>query len=736
MRIKLQDQPFRILILLLERPGEVVRRDEIRQCLWPDGTFVDFEHSLNAAVAKLRQALSDSADTPRFIETVPKQGYRFIAPVQHHGQEPVTDARSNSPPTSPHVPVVEAGAAIGRTSWQKATGAVVVFAGMGLLLWLLFQRGDSAKSRSSLVGLTSVAGLATDPAISPNGKMIAFSSDRAGSTGLDIWLQPSDEDGGEAVRLTTNSADEQQPAFSPDGHTIVYRSEQEGGGIYSIPARGGKPVLLAKYGRDPQFSPAGTLVAYWVGQAIGSPVGATSTERSLFVVSAHGGEAKEVRSDLREAGQPIWAPDGEHLLVYGSRGEATDLPIGSGAAAGDWWVVPLKGGTAVSTGALAAFAKQGLSTAYPSPIPRPRAWVESQIFFAGQLQGNTNLWSARISTDDWQIRGPAQRLTFGSGFEVMPAVSATGAVVFASIALHSNIWALPLQADTGRVTGPLKRITSGAWMDSSPSISGDGTLVVFDAIRSPDEKEVVWVQNTETGKGSALASHQTAARHPEISDDGEQVAYATTDGLYVIPSKGGEQHQLCGAECSFPWDWTPDGKSLIISNRLNASEKLERIDVKSKRRSEFLMARPARVFQARIAPDERSLAFVSTEFTGIDCTVFITPLRNGVPGDRDEWIRIGPSNVWNDKPRWSPSGDLLYFTSEKDGFRCVWAQRIDRVTRRAAGPLMPIAHFHEARLSTSNVGYGQLEIALARDKLVLNLGELTGNLWKITSQSP
>src|SRR5262245_48215990 len=78
-RVRLQDQPFEILRLLLEHPGEVVTRDELRQRLWPDGTFVDFEHSLNAAIKRLRAALGDNADHPRYVETVPRRGYRFIA---------------------------------------------------------------------------------------------------------------------------------------------------------------------------------------------------------------------------------------------------------------------------------------------------------------------------------------------------------------------------------------------------------------------------------------------------------------------------------------------------------------------------------------------------------------------------------------------------------------------------------------------------------------------------------
>jgi cholera toxin transcriptional activator len=81
IRVRLQDQPFEILTMMLERPGEVVTREELRERLWPAGTFVDFEHSLNAAVKRLRAALGDDADNPRFVETQHRRGYRFIAPV-------------------------------------------------------------------------------------------------------------------------------------------------------------------------------------------------------------------------------------------------------------------------------------------------------------------------------------------------------------------------------------------------------------------------------------------------------------------------------------------------------------------------------------------------------------------------------------------------------------------------------------------------------------------------------
>jgi len=82
IRIRLQEQPFQLLTLLLQRKGEIVTRDEVRQKLWPADTFVDFDHSLNTAIAKMREALGDSASSPRYVETLARRGYRFVAPVE------------------------------------------------------------------------------------------------------------------------------------------------------------------------------------------------------------------------------------------------------------------------------------------------------------------------------------------------------------------------------------------------------------------------------------------------------------------------------------------------------------------------------------------------------------------------------------------------------------------------------------------------------------------------------
>jgi DNA-binding winged helix-turn-helix (wHTH) protein len=91
-RIKLQQQPFQVLAMFLERPSEVVTRDELQKRLWPADTFVDFDHGVNIAINKLREALGDSAEEPRFIETLPRLGYRFISPIKQDRTESGTAA--------------------------------------------------------------------------------------------------------------------------------------------------------------------------------------------------------------------------------------------------------------------------------------------------------------------------------------------------------------------------------------------------------------------------------------------------------------------------------------------------------------------------------------------------------------------------------------------------------------------------------------------------------------------
>jgi hypothetical protein len=113
--------------------------------------------------------------------------------------------------------------------------------------------------------------------------------------------------------------------------------------------------------------------------------------------------------------------------------------------------------------------------------------------------------------------------------------------------------------------------------------------------------------------------------------------------------------------------------------------------------------------------------------------IYIAPFdpERRAPIPFSEWIAITNGSAWDDKPRWAPDGNSLYFISERDGFRCFWRQPLDPVTRRPAGPAVAVVHFHQARLSLRNVELGPLAYQVGPDKLVFSLGEITGNIWML-----
>jgi len=281
-RIILPDQPFRILTILVKARGALVARDDLRRELWPDNTFVDFEHSLNAGVKRLRESIGDSASSPRFIETIPRRGYRFIAPVEIVEQPAPTSG-------GPESAVADTDARRRRRTWVGA--CIVALAAIVAAVWA----GTRATSHpapaggSRLVRLTSDAGLNIDPALSPDGSLVAYASDRQGGTGLDIWVQPVAS--GTPWRVTADQGDETEPDFSPDGTLVTYAA-RERGGIFVVGTAGGKPRLVASgtRARRPRFSPDGKWIAYWTGTPLwDTSPGPPGASGALTIVSATGG---------------------------------------------------------------------------------------------------------------------------------------------------------------------------------------------------------------------------------------------------------------------------------------------------------------------------------------------------------------------------------------------------------------------------------------------------------------
>ena len=414
---------------------------------------------------------------------------------------------------------------------------------MAFLFWWSLRRPTPLRE-PLLTRLTSDSGLTTDAVISPDGKLIAYASDRGGNN-LDIYVRQVS--GGDPIQLTQDPADDHQPSFSPDGGQIVFRSEREGGGIYIISALGGEERLLTSKGRNPRFSPAGDWIAFWVGPVAGYPLGAQAGK--IFLIPPTGGNPKQIDPPgILAAGCPIWSPDGTHLLFYGS--DSSNLAVWFPTS--DWWVWPLAGGNAVKTGAFAAFAAQNISLTLPSLVPAPAEWMDDRVFFSAKAGDSVSLWQVSISPKNWRITGPAHRLTTGSGLDIRPSFAKTGLLVFSSLVENADIWSLPIDASQGRVKGPPEQLTHDLAADYLPSMSADGKKLAFVSWRSgnPD----IWMKDLESGKEKPLTESPAKEIPPRISPDGSLVSYAIrtpgprkqyVEAIYVIPAKGGLLQKLC-----------------------------------------------------------------------------------------------------------------------------------------------------------------------------------------------
>ena len=203
VKIRLREQAFQVLSELLERPGEVVTREELRDRLWPDGTFVDFDHSLNAAVNSIREVLGDSATSPRFVETIPRRGYRFVAAVE----KPEIKR-----PTRPRLITVR------QAAWAVTLIALVAVAASSYRL--LSRPEHPVQPSPKKTYLTSYPGLEIQPGFSPDASQVTFAWSREQREDYDIYVKLIGVE--PPRRITTDPLLEFNPVWSPDGRWIAF----------------------------------------------------------------------------------------------------------------------------------------------------------------------------------------------------------------------------------------------------------------------------------------------------------------------------------------------------------------------------------------------------------------------------------------------------------------------------------------------------------------------------------
>src|SRR5215469_15994570 len=252
--IRIQQQPLQVLRLLLEAEGRVVTREQLRFALWSEETFVDFEHGVNTAVKKLRQALEDSAESPNFVETVPKIGYRFIIPVEWIANGYGERALNSAVPSAS--PLRKSTRARRLFTMALAMGLPIV-AAASFFLYRSSSPRSKALQPSVHLAVASV-GEKYSPSLSPDGQQLAFAWNGGQGPYFSIYVKRVGTE--ESQRLTKQASIDFNPVWSPDGRYIAFCRIKKGEtGIYIAPAFGG----LERKVRDTHWEEREFYEVFW-----------------------------------------------------------------------------------------------------------------------------------------------------------------------------------------------------------------------------------------------------------------------------------------------------------------------------------------------------------------------------------------------------------------------------------------------------------------------------------------
>lgn len=599
--LKLSDQPFRVLALLLARPGEVVTRDELQKELWPANSFVDFDRGLNKAINRLRDALGDSADIPRFIETLPKRGYRFIGSL-----DPSTaSAGAATEPVAPTVDRPERPSA--RLRAFLAWGTVVALVAI-ISAWWLSRNGPTQADpepliRSSILPPPQTKFIPHSLALSRDGTHLAFVAEAADGS-RSLWIRAMAATTATAIAGTEGAS---LPFWAPDLQHVGFFADRK---LKVVNVAGGAIRVIASARR----ASGGT----WNADDV--IVFAPDVNGPLYRVAAVGGTsavASRVPSGdgLHGHRWPVFLPDNRHFLYMAFSAESPsdntpELRVGS------------------------------LETLESSRIDwdgsRSVAYALDHLVY---VRGGT-LYAQPFDSAARRTSGPAVPIT-GAEVSVPPAfypselaVSTSGVLVFQSSAdLPSELMWLDVH---GQEQGPLLP----AMKYHGPALAPDGRLLAG-ACEGPRSGTLsICVFDLERGVVSRITDGPND-RYPVWSRDGREIVYSSGTGIFRVQANGSGSLQFVSRR-GIPTDWLPDGRILSFGSQHGVVS----LALSSPVTHEVTELGPGA--EGQLSPDAAWLAYVARE--GLVVQRFSDPAS-----------RVILAGDGAAQPRWSHDGRQLFY---------------------------------------------------------------------------
>lgn len=656
----LAEQPFRLLALLIRERGQVVSREAIQRELWKDEVFVDFELSLNAAIKRLRETLGDSASTPRFIQTLPKRGYRFIAEVT------VAEAVPADVPAPPVRAILKESAGPPARRWRRAwwvvPGTVVVAVVLSLQMG---QRSDAGLPTGATARVTTLTadGTVRMASVSRDGKALAYVT--ASGTQESLWLRP--EPGVKALLLVPPADGTfRSLTFGPDAYVYYqfFRSDKTHVSLYRVSVDGGEPALVSESAGNIGFSPDGRHYAFTASYSLGR------RESRVTVVDVANGTTRILASRLPptefQRTRPAWSPDGR-LLALIVRDERRPF-------AQDVVIVDTRDG------------REHARTPLDVEMVEEVLWPSDDRLLVSARERRTrpmHIWNVSLPT------GTRQQLTHEAGDYRLSGLSVSGRGLVA--VRHHASWTL---WESGVASGrPARQIARGAGsLDFVEGIAWtpDGRLVYTD-IESGNLD--LWLIDPPTGHRRRLTSHAAEDFHPAVSPDGTTLVFSSTRSgtaaIWAMPLEREQPRRLTHGADRWP-SFAPDGQWVAFQRGM-ADTSVEAAWRVALDEGDAEQIGPAHSLRPVVSPDGRSIAhyWMHTEAWAVALTRVGEKLPTLVlPVSKTHGSRV---------LRWTPDGRHLLFIDSAGGTRNIWQMSID------GGPPRRLTTLGDGRLVTFDV---------------------------------